>query len=503
MIRWIRAEFRDSFSVHSVAQTITTLFIALAISQVVVALLSGDEKYFKVAAILAVAPFFVVIPHKEKFLIGLFLFSLSLGTGKAIYDEIGETNPPLRHFFLLPLSDILLLTLFAIRVAVIYKGENTKFSVWNNKIFLFVFLWAVQTYLSMFPAVDKVATFIGAWDMARAVITYFVIFHYIKKREDMHWLMVGLFATLIFQTLLVVAQHVTQDMLIQLPGLEAEKDDVDGIGFRPSGTMGHSSNYAKLTGEVLPIALAYGFFAPRFYKIGGFGVWLLGAAALALTVSRAGLGSWLVTAALFPFGLMFLKIVPIRPMIPLFSAFLLVIGIAVGLVAATAGAKIASRMENDHGSSDTRAPMWQVADNIIKANPILGIGWTNYVAVHNKYDNTEKQISYILPLPVHNLYRYYAAEIGIPGLVFFLLILFLTMWVNLKCARSADLTMLERSLHLSMLLTILTIFMQAHTGKGFVDHLTHISTVVIYAACATKQLALLKVRKEKEEMGVS
>jgi O-antigen ligase len=498
MIQWVKTEFRDNFSAHSFAQTITTLFIALAISYVVVALLSGDEKYFKVAAILAIAPFFVVIPQKEMFLMGLFLFSLSLGTGKAIYDDMGETNPPLKHFFLLTLSDILLFTLLAIRISVIYKGENPKFSVWNDKVFLFVVFWAIQTYLSMFPAVDKTATFIGAWDMARAVVTYFVIYHYIQKREDMHWIMVGLFATLIFQTLLVVAQHFTQDMLLKLPGLDVEMDIVEGVGFRPSGTMGHSSNYAKLTGEILPIALAYGFFAPRFYKVAGFAVWLIGAAALALTVSRAGLGSWLVTAALFPFGLMFLRVVPIRPMIPLFSAFLLVIGIAAGVVLAMAGDKLASRMENDHGSSDTRAPMWQVADNIIKANPILGIGWTNYIAVHNKYDNTEKQISYVLPLPVHNLYRYYAAEIGLPGLIFFLLILLLTMWEALKCARNPGLTMLERALHLSMLLTILTVFMQAHTGKGFVDHLTHISTVVIYAACSTKQLALLKSRKEKE-----
>lgn len=500
MIQWVRAEFRDNFSARSVTQTIATLFIALAISYVVVALLSGDEKYFKVAAILAIAPFFVVIPQKEKFLIGLFLFSLSLGTGKAIYDEVGETNPPLKHFFLLKLSDLLLLTLFAIRVSVIYKGDNPRFSVWNDKVFLFVVLWTIQTYLSMFPAVDKVATFIGAWDMMRAIITYFVIFHYMQKREDMHFIMSGLFATLMFQTLLVIAQHLAQDMLIQLPGLDADKDEVDGIGFRPSGTMGHSSNYAKVTGEILPIALAYGFFAPRFYKTAGFAVWLIGAAALALTVSRAGLASWLVTASLFPFGLMFLRIVPIRPMIPLFSAFLLVIGIAAGVVLAMAGDKLASRMKDDHGSADTRAPMWQVADNIISANPILGIGWTNYVAVHNKYDNTEKQISYILPLPVHNLYRYYAAEIGLPGLAFFLLILFLTMWEALKCARNPDLTMLERALHLSMLLTIITIFMQAHTGKGFVDHLTHISTVVIYAACSTKQLALLKSRKEMEKL---
>lgn len=499
MIRWIRAEFRDSFSVRSLAQTVTTLFIALAISHVLVALLSGDEKYFKVAAILAVAPFFVVIPYKEKFLMFLFLFAVSLGTGKAIYDEMGETNPPLKHFFLLRLSDILLFTLFAIRMAVVYKGDNPPFSVWQAKSFLFIVLWTATAYLSMFPAVDKVATFIGSWDMMRAVLTYFVIFHYVQKKEDVHLIMIGLFATLIFQSLLVIAQHFADDMLIQLPGLEAEKDDVDGIGFRPSGTMGHSSNYSKLTGEVLPIALAYGFFAPRFHKVSGFGVWLIGAAALALTVSRAGLGSWLITATLFPFGLTFLSVVPIRPMIPLFSAFLLVIGIAVGLVAATAGDKIASRMENDHGSAETRAPMWQVADNIIAANPLMGIGWTNYVVVHHDYDNTEKKISYVLPVPVHNLYRLYAAELGLPGLTFFICILLFTMWEALKCAKSPDLTMLERSIYLNMLLAILTIFIQARTGKGFVDHLAHISTVAIYGACSAKQLLLLASEKEKEK----
>lgn len=492
MIQWVKAEFRDNFSARSASQTLATLFIALAFSNVVIGLLSGDEKYFKVAAILGVAPLFVLIPNKEKFLMGLFLFSLSLGTGKAFYDEMGTTIPPLRHFFLLPLSDMLLLVLLGIRIAQIYKQESKIISVWHAHSFVFLFSLTTMTYVSIFPAIDPVATFIGAWEIMRALLTYFVIFHYMNKRDDLHFIMGGVFATAMFQTLLVMAQHVTQDMLIQLPGLNAEKDDAEGVGFRPGGTMGHSSNYSKLTGEVLPVALAYGFFAPKFYKIPGFLVWLIGATALALTVSRSGLGSWLLTAGLFPFGLMFLKIVPIRPMIPLFSAFLLVIAVAVGLVAAMAGDKIASRMEDDHGSANSRIPMWRVADNIIAANPFVGIGWRNYTAVHNKYDNTEEQISYSHPLPVHNLYRLYAAEIGLPGLVFFVCTLLLLILNSFQCSIATNLTMLERSVYLSMLLSMLTIFIQGINGKGFVDHLFHISIVAIYAACSAKQLLLLK-----------
>ncbi len=501
MIHWLKTDLRNEFGQRSLLPLLLTLVFALVFSGMLIVLLTADEKFVKVALILIVAPLFMLMPEKEKIIMSLFLFSVSLGTGMMIYNEIGTTVPPLRHAMLLRLSDLLLFTLLGLRIFYIYTEKNGDISIWHTQIVIPLVLWIGMGFVSLFPAVDKVATLFDIYEtMIRSFITFFVIFHFMKKQSDLDLIVYGLLSTLLVQTVVIVGQQVTQDILIVLPGLDDEKDDVEGIGFRPAGTMGHSSNFAKLTGELLPIALAYGFFAARFMKVPAFVVWLAGAGALALTVSRAGLGSWLITSALFPMGLMVLRVVPIRPMIPLFSAFMLVIALAAGLVFAVAGDKIMSRMQNDHGSADTRAPMWQVARNIIGEYPFTGIGLKNYTAVHQKYDDTEIRISIILPLPVHNLYLLFAAEIGLPGVIFFFSFILVLSWNALQCARSEELSMLHRSAYLSMLLALITILLQGYTGKGFIDHLVHLSVVAIYAACSAKALLLIKQQKQEAQV---
>ncbi|GEM_PF-2725445 len=498
MLHWLITKIRDNWSLRSLPLTLFTIGIAIVFGKVFSVLLIGDEKYTKVAMLLSLTPIFIFIPHKEKWLMGMFMFTISLGTGQLLFDEMGDTRPPLRHFFLLRLSDILMFILLGIRIYAMYSRRNPPYSIWRGQTTVFHLLWVTWALLSMFHAQDAVTTFLGVYEiMIRSFLTFFVVFHFLQKREDLHIIMLGLMATLLFQNLLIMVQQATESIVLLLPGLDDELDIIDGLGFRPAGTMGHSSNFAKLTGEIMPVALAYVFFSPGISRLPALAAWASGAAALAFTVSRAGLGSWLITSGLFPFGLMFLRIIAIRSMIPLFAVFIFVLLMAVGLVAAMAGDKISSRVKDDHGSAQTRAPMWAVARNIIAHHPIFGIGYENYLAVHQKYDHTEQQISVVLPLPVHNLYLLLAAETGIPGLIFFLGFIVMTMWVSLRCAMAPELGVLERSIHLSMILALMTIFLQGYSGKGFIDHLVHISVVAVYAASSAKQWVLVQEIREK------
>ncbi len=500
MLHWLKTELRDNFHSRALPATLVTLVVALVLAEFLVVLLSGPEKYAKIAMLLCLAPIFILMPYKEKWIMGMFMFATSLGTGQMVLDQMGGTSPPLRHFFLIRLSDLLMFTLLGLRLFYIYTKQNGPYSIWNSQTGPLHILWMLWALMSLFPAQDNTATLLGVYEiMIRSFLTFFVVFHFMQKREDLHIIMLGLFATLMFQNLLIIAQQATQSIVVTLPGLDDALDTVEGLGFRPAGSMGHSSNFAKLTGEIMPVALAYVFFAPGISRLPALAAWAMGAAALAFTVSRAGLGSWLITSALFPFGLLFLRIVPIRPMIPLFSVFFMVLLLAMGLVAGIAGDKISSRMKDDHGSAETRAPMWAVARNIIAHNPILGIGYKNYLAVHRDYDTTEEQISIVLPLPVHNLYLLITAEIGIPGLMFFLGFFIMVGRVSLLCALSPELSTLERSVHMAMILALMTILLQGYTGKGFIDHLVHVSIVAIYAACSSKQwLWISDARAQKE-----
>jgi len=65
--------------------------------------------------------------------------------------------------------------------------------------------------------------------------------------------------------------------------------------------------------------------------------------------------------------------------------------------------------------------MMEVATRMIEANPINGVGLSNYVLAAPSYDYTSLRISNLFPLPVHNLFLLIAAEIGLIGSVALLL----------------------------------------------------------------------------------
>jgi putative inorganic carbon (HCO3(-)) transporter len=78
---------------------------------------------------------------------------------------------------------------------------------------------------------------------------------------------------------------------------------------------------------------------------------------------------------------------------------------------------------HDGGSAESRIPQFEVAFNIIKDKPFLGVGINNYSEVMHRYDNTEEGLASITKFPVHNIYLHIAAEMGLFGLFIFIWIL--------------------------------------------------------------------------------
>jgi O-antigen ligase len=76
--------------------------------------------------------------------------------------------------------------------------------------------------------------------------------------------------------------------------------------------------------------------------------------------------------------------------------------------------------EDDYGSAIVRIPMASVAINMIKENPLRGVGLNNYTNVMHRYDRTREWQTYQFPHPVHNSYLLIAAESGLPALIVFL-----------------------------------------------------------------------------------
>ena len=78
--------------------------------------------------------------------------------------------------------------------------------------------------------------------------------------------------------------------------------------------------------------------------------------------------------------------------------------------------------------------MFRVALNIIQQNPLFGTGLNTYSEVMHHYD--PKHLIGGFEFPVHNMYLFIAAEIGIPGLLFFLLFLSAIMIQLMKISRN-------------------------------------------------------------------
>jgi len=74
-------------------------------------------------------------------------------------------------------------------------------------------------------------------------------------------------------------------------------------------------------------------------------------------------------------------------------------------------------------SSTLRIALWESTIAMIMDKPLLGIGWGAYWLVYPEYDfflnNTNVKIFH-----AHNMYLNIAAEIGIPGLITFLSIMY-------------------------------------------------------------------------------
>jgi putative inorganic carbon (HCO3(-)) transporter len=71
--------------------------------------------------------------------------------------------------------------------------------------------------------------------------------------------------------------------------------------------------------------------------------------------------------------------------------------------------------QDDMGTAEVRIPLMEVAENMIAANPVFGVGLNHYTYYMAEYDRTFDAIASNYALPVHNTFMILAAEIGIPG----------------------------------------------------------------------------------------
>lgn len=287
----------------------------------------------------------------------------------------------------------------------------------------------------------------------------------VAQRRGAQWILTGIFATTTLQALIGI--------------YEARLRGSGPLGFRLSegvyrayGTFEQPNPFAGFVGMVLPIAIAvalyfglrvawrvacktrhthhgpgatHDVFRFTLYTV----VTLLLAAGLYLSFSR---GAWLGAAAAIGAAIVF---APKRLWIGAGIAALALIGLitlsGAGLLPATISARLADAGElldirdvrgvpiNDANYAlIERQAHWQAAINMLTAYPWTGVGFSNYQAVYEQY----RLLNWPMPLGhAHNIYLNVAAETGISGLAFYLLLwitIFVVTFHTLRRAHGLD-----------------------------------------------------------------
>lgn len=458
--------------------------------------ISSSTKYGMVLTVGILSfPIFFFIKYVEKTLLAAFLFALTINPTFVLLD--GPNNFPieLRYSLRIHLSDILLFSLiiFWLLNHVLTKMKP-EVSIWHTKIILPLTLWVGIGIVSLFPAVDTTAAIIGAIQGLRILLTFAVFFYYIREKKDVRFIVFCLLGAVLLQAVLMVAQYSTESLLLEWVGRGSHVIETVGTSsgevFRPVGTMDHSSDFAKFSGLLMPIALSIIFFSKRkSSKFFGIVVWGFASVALVFTLSRAGLGTWFVSQLIFFLLSAYLRLITIRRWVGIFFFWFLFWSLSLAVLG---GSNIKDRMSDDGGSSASRLPMMRVAIDVIKDNPLLGVGLKNYKFIYQRYDTTPERVSRSFPYqPVHNLYLLIAAETGLLGLLIFIWFIGATLKCIWQCASTIP-EKVDKAIYMGIFVGIILLLAQSVTGIGAVANIVHFSTVSVLAACAAKHYLLQK-----------
>ena len=190
---------------------------------------------------------------------------------------------------------------------------------------------------------------------------------------------------------------------------------------RVTGTFGHANGLAKYLSFCIPIIFVFAYYNRR--SIVGLMALLCAVAAgvtLLFTLTR---GSWIGAGIAMAFVLFELVKRLCNSSLKSIILVTVLLTVSLGCIVGLFEDVRVRLFENDYNSAESRIPMAMVALNIIKANPVQGIGLNNYTRVMNRYDHTTNRQTYIFPFPVHNGYLLIAAESGIQTLLLFLWII--------------------------------------------------------------------------------
>ncbi len=452
---------------------------------------------------LSVAVMSFVAKDFKSYWLAIFAIALPLDIKKMLIDAeyvrditnifgipLGEMPAPIIY-----LSDLALIVLMAQWFSEILSRKQKIIFPKSNWMALAFVIWSAISLINA-----RVFAY-GFFDLLRTFklyILYLYIANNVNTETVLKNLIKFLFIGVVIQGLFCIYQFVAQDAGYIFGNLFGQQDlysdetlkkynlffavTPGSDNIRASGTVGPTNAEAQFFEFFLPMALLFWLAAAGFWtKIFNLVVLSFGLVGLVLTFSRGGFVGIFVGIVVTFFLARFFKIVTLKKFIVyIFSASLLAV-----LIIPKCYAFFMTR----HEATLARFHLYKVGIDMIRANPIFGVGLNNHLVVSPQFDPD----NYLMPTPTHNHYLILASEIGIPGLIFYIGFLVITCMMLLKMSRSESQYVASVSLGMFGALIAISVHI-------LVDHLNYhtiLTLIWLYGGLASVLTEFEKVSVEE------
>ena len=297
---------------------------------------------------------------------------------------------------------------------------------------IIIILGLIGVKQSLAPGVVRLWTI---FTVIKCYFAFLIVYNSISSKSVVKLIFYVLLITIFLQAAVGIAQLITGGSLgLEFLGeAESSFETVAGTGdtVRLGGLMTKNSLAAYLS-FIIPINIVLLFAGIRLRTKLLFvsPILILACILELLTYSR---GAWLglsVGATLTLYGC--ISRVTRRHVL---SFFFVCFAIFMGIITVIcASESVRDRLvEDDYGSAKVRIPLMINALNMIKENPVFGVGIGNYTSVSQQYD-VYQWVSLVFPWPVHNDILLIGAEMGLPALASFLVIMVVLIYHLAKVA---------------------------------------------------------------------
>jgi O-antigen ligase len=290
--------------------------------------------------------------------------------------------------------------------------------------------YVVLTALSLLAARDPA---LAAFEVALLVQTLFLFVYVastVRSHADVRFVTIVLLGTLLVQALAMLAMRYSSLDLSRI-GLSSNPQPGSGpFADRVTGTVGSPNTAASyLVPVLLPAVTLLAASVSRRLKALALLAFAFGLAALVLTFSRGGWVGFALGSAL--------AFVAARRRGWLSGRAWLAVAVGAAVLATLFGATIASRLTtDDRGAAYSRVPLMKLAGEVIRDEPLLGVGPNNFAFALPEFAGPD--FTYEWLYTVHNKYLLVWAETGLAALLAFLAFLVVTLRRGWRCWQGHD-----------------------------------------------------------------